>query len=172
MVGKTHPHGMVPVCVRSLWCVILTSMIYISLKDNVDGNLKESDSEEEVKRVKKKPVVKLEVGDDERPLLPNTVLDGSLGFDDLHPMVREYMTMNYSVFANSFKMNVVLMTFTGLDSGNPKGVIPWAAISSDQTAFIDEQYLPFQFKIQKDPSKMNKVQVLTLLEYWFKRQTN
>jgi hypothetical protein len=58
--------------------------------------VEDSDSDEDRPPKKRKPVVKLEVGEDDRPLLPDTVMDASMVFDDLHPIVREYMTLNYS----------------------------------------------------------------------------
>lgn len=63
----------------------------------IDGDVGNSSSEEDGPSKKKKPTIELEVGQDGRPLLPDTVADGSLPFDDLHPIVREYMTMNYSL---------------------------------------------------------------------------
>jgi len=50
--------------------------------------------------------------------------------------------------------------------------VPWTSIRDRQEDFIEDQYLPFGFKIQHDPSKMNKSQIKTLLEYWYKRQMN
>ena len=63
----------------------------------IDGDIEDSGSEGDGPYKKKKRVIELEVGQDGRPLLPDTVADGSLAFDDLHPIVREYMTMNYSL---------------------------------------------------------------------------
>lgn len=60
----------------------------------------------------------------------------------------------------------------GLDSGHVKAVVPWGTIGSQQEDFIEDQFLPFGFNVQKDPSKMNKSQILELLEYWYKRQNN
>ena len=65
-------------------------------KQKTDGDAEDSDSEEDRRPKKQKPVVKLEVGEDDRPLLPDTVMDASMVFDDLHPIVRDYMTLNYS----------------------------------------------------------------------------
>jgi hypothetical protein len=61
-----------------------------------DGDVDDSDSEEDKPPKKQKPVVKLEVGEDDRPMLPDSVMDASMIFDDLHPIIREYMTLNYS----------------------------------------------------------------------------
>lgn len=63
----------------------------------IDGDVENSSSEEDGPFKRKKPTIELEVGQDGRPLLPDTVADGSLAFDDLHPIVREYMNMNYSL---------------------------------------------------------------------------
>lgn len=60
----------------------------------------------------------------------------------------------------------------GLDSGHEKAVVPWGTIGSQQEDFIEDQFLPFGFNLQKDPSKMNKSQMLELLEYWYQRQNN
>ena len=56
----------------------------------------DSGSEDDRKSKKKTPAVKLEIAENGRPIIPDAVIDGSLAFDDLHPIVREYMTMNYS----------------------------------------------------------------------------
>lgn len=63
-----------------------------------------------------------------------------------------------------------MLIIVGLDSGCEKAVIPWGTIGSDQNSFIEDQFLPFGFLIQKDPSKMNKKQIETLLQYWHRRQ--
>lgn len=73
----------------------------MNIKTNIhkiddNGNDSDSESDEDERCKRKKAAIQLEIGDDGRPLLPDTVMDGSLGFDDLHPIVREYMTVNYS----------------------------------------------------------------------------
>jgi len=60
----------------------------------------------------------------------------------------------------------------GLDSGYGKAVIPWGAIASQQVDFIEDQFLPPGFEMQRDPSKMNKTQIVQLLQYWYGRQNN
>jgi hypothetical protein len=70
------------------------------------------------------------------------------------------------------RQHLLTNIFVGLDSGHDKAVIPWGKIGLKQEDFIDNQFLPFKFEIRRDPSKMNKTQVLGLLEYWYKRQHN
>jgi hypothetical protein len=60
----------------------------------------------------------------------------------------------------------------GLDSGYEKAVIPWGAITSQRADFIEDQFLPPGFEMQRDPSKMNKTQIVQLLQYWYGRQNN
>jgi hypothetical protein len=62
--------------------------------------------------------------------------------------------------------------FEGLDSGHDKAAVPWGQIALHQQDFIEDQFLPFKFEVRRDPSKMNKGQVMRLLEYWHKRQHN
>lgn len=57
-------------------------------------NAQSSDEEVKSQRKKKVPVV-LETADDGSPLLPATVSDGSMTFDKLHPMLREYLNCHY-----------------------------------------------------------------------------
>lgn len=75
-----------------------------------DEDVNDSESEEEKPLQKKKPVIVLDVGDDGRPLLPDTVVDGSLGFDDVHPIVREYITVNYSSVLSICVLTVTTQT--------------------------------------------------------------
>ena len=60
----------------------------------------------------------------------------------------------------------------GLDSGYAKAVIPWGAITSQREEFIEDQFLPPDFEMRRDPSKMNKTQIVQLLQYWHGRQNN
>jgi hypothetical protein len=98
MDGETYTHRMGPFCQRCLWYVYFhcQDVILYAHQQQTDADGEDSDSEEDRPPKKQKPVVKLEVGEDDRPLLPDTVMDGSMIFDDLHPIVREYMTLNYS----------------------------------------------------------------------------
>ena len=102
------------------------------------------------------------------------MIDQSLGFDDLHPIVREYMTINYSMISYLYVISLEVITnmFEGLDSGHDKAAVPWGQIALQQQDFIEDQFLPFKFEVRRHPSKMNKGQVIRLLEYWHKRQHN
>jgi hypothetical protein len=71
------------------------------------------------------------------------------------------------MYCTSSELDVI-----GLDSRYQKAAVPWGAVGAQREAFIEDQYLPFGFQLQKDPSKMNKHDVTTLLEYWYKRQIN
>lgn len=77
----------------------------------IDGDIEDSGSEGDGPYKKKKRVIELEVGQDGRPLLPDTVADGSLAFDDLHPIVREYMTMNYSLHTFLTRIFPLMLTY-------------------------------------------------------------
>ena len=80
----------------SLVCRCQFSRLKHRYSYKTDGDVDDSDSEEDRPPKKQKPVVELEVGEDDRPLLPDSVMDASMIFDDLHPIIREYMTLNYS----------------------------------------------------------------------------
>lgn len=60
----------------------------------------------------------------------------------------------------------------GIASGYPKASVPWNDLTRNQTDYIDDQYLPFGFKLDKEPSKMNKQEVERLLTWWYKRERN
>ena len=60
----------------------------------------------------------------------------------------------------------------GLDSRYAKAVVPWGAITSQREEFIEDQFLPPDFEMRRDPSKMNKTQIVQLLQYWHGRQNN
>lgn len=57
-------------------------------------NAQSSDEEVKSQRKKKVPII-LETADNGSPLLPATVADGSMTFDKLHPILREYLNCHY-----------------------------------------------------------------------------
>lgn len=50
--------------------------------------------------------------------------------------------------------------------------MPWNDLTRNQADYIEDKYLPVGFELQKEPSKMNKHEVETLLGFWFKREQN
>jgi len=50
--------------------------------------------------------------------------------------------------------------------------VPWNDLTRNQADYIEDQYLPVGFELQKEPSKMNKHEVETLLGFWLKREQN
>ncbi|KAH7890488.1 hypothetical protein F5I97DRAFT_1826619 [Phlebopus sp. FC_14] len=50
-----------------------------------------------------------------------------------------------------------------------KHQVPWNSISQDQSKFIRLYYLPHRFKL-REPSKLQKDEVVKLLEFWRVRQ--
>jgi len=48
--------------------------------------------------------------------------------------------------------------------------VPWNDVTRNQSDYIDDQYLPIGFQLQKEPSKMNKTEIETLLLFWYKRE--
>ena len=77
------------------------------------------------------------------------MIDQSLGFDDLHPIVQEYMTINYSMISYLYVISLEVITnmFEGLDSGHDKAAVPWGQIALQQQDFIEDQFLPFKFEV-------------------------
>jgi hypothetical protein len=62
-----------------------------------DGDDSSTDEETSFHR-KKKPAIQLEISDNGRPILPESVSNGELSFDQMHPIVRDYLNINYSEF--------------------------------------------------------------------------
>jgi len=60
-----------------------------------DNDNEDSSDDDQVK-TKKKPSVVLETNADGRPLLPDSVVNSSLSFDQMHPILRDYLNINYS----------------------------------------------------------------------------
>ncbi len=73
----------------------------------VDPENELSSDEEPASRRKKKVPIVLDADDDGTPLLPNTVADGTMTFEKLHPILREYLNCHY-------RESCVLMPFTSL----------------------------------------------------------
>ena len=57
----------------------------------------------------------------------------------------------------------------GIATGNKKSTVPWAQILSNPEGFFDRKYLPADERL-REPSKLKKVEVAKLLDFWKERQ--
>ncbi|KAG2108070.1 uncharacterized protein F5147DRAFT_653150 [Suillus discolor] len=102
------------------------------------------------KRVAKK-LVELDEDADGWPILPDTM--GWKRAEQQH-MIRSFLTKLYRMCSSE---------------ENLKAVVPWGDVIHDPWAFFDGAHWPAGVQL-KEPSKMDKADATTVLDFWFARQ--
>ena len=94
--GEADPRRVVKIYRSGVWYGVAAIFIVHYWFHFVDpDNEKQSSDEETTTRKRKKVPVRLETADDGSPVLPPSVADGTMTYDRLHPILREYLNCHY-----------------------------------------------------------------------------
>ncbi len=99
------------------------------------------------------------------PGIPSATVDDGYNAKAIQSTLRDYCTAHIRELFNTIHMALLSMYAIGSISGKKKATIPWAKVSMDPTAWIDEECYPPGFQ-WADPSKIWAHDVFRLLDHW------